>query len=38
MGCDIAQGYHVAKPMPAGQIQGWLRASGLSVGTSVPTH
>jgi diguanylate cyclase (GGDEF)-like protein len=37
MGCDIAQGYHVAKPMPADQIEGWLRASGLSVGTPVPT-
>jgi diguanylate cyclase (GGDEF)-like protein len=32
MGCDIAQGYHVARPMPPDQIEGWLRSSGSSVG------
>jgi diguanylate cyclase (GGDEF)-like protein len=37
MGCNIAQGYHVARPMPPDQIEGWLRASGLSVGTRVAT-
>lgn len=24
-GCDLAQGYHIAKPMPADQIADWLR-------------
>jgi diguanylate cyclase (GGDEF)-like protein len=25
LGCDIAQGYHVARPMPAEQMLGWLQ-------------
>ena len=37
MGCDIAQGYHVARPMPPEKIKGWLTSSGLSVGTLAPT-
>jgi diguanylate cyclase len=26
LGCDIAQGYHYARPMPPADIAGWLRA------------
>jgi EAL domain-containing protein (putative c-di-GMP-specific phosphodiesterase class I) len=37
MGCDIAQGYHVARPMPPDQIEGWLRSSGSSVGARILT-
>ncbi|WP_158544457.1 EAL domain-containing protein [Blastococcus sp. TBT05-19] len=25
-GCDVAQGYHIARPMPADQVPGWLAA------------
>ncbi len=25
LGCDIAQGYFLAKPMPSGEFQGWVR-------------
>ena len=24
LGCDIAQGYHIAKPMPIEEVSGWL--------------
>ena len=23
--CDVAQGYHIARPMPAGDLLSWLR-------------
>ncbi|HEV2249723.1 MAG TPA: EAL domain-containing protein [Candidatus Limnocylindria bacterium] len=26
LGCDVAQGYHIARPMPAGEVQGWLES------------
>lgn len=26
MGCDMAQGYHIAKPMGAGEFRGWMEA------------
>jgi EAL domain-containing protein (putative c-di-GMP-specific phosphodiesterase class I) len=28
--CDIAQGYFVAKPFPAAEMAGWLKASPYS--------
>jgi EAL domain-containing protein (putative c-di-GMP-specific phosphodiesterase class I) len=27
LACDVAQGYYVAKPMPAGEFGAWLAAS-----------
>lgn len=30
-GCDIAQGYHIARPMPAENLPGWVRQSGMVV-------
>jgi diguanylate cyclase (GGDEF)-like protein len=29
LGCDIAQGYHLARPMPGGALSGWLLAHRL---------
>jgi len=26
LGCDLAQGYHISKPLPADQLTGWLQA------------
>ncbi len=26
LGCDVAQGYHIAHPMPPADVQGWLRS------------
>jgi diguanylate cyclase (GGDEF)-like protein len=28
LGCDVVQGYHLARPMSAADLQGWLQASG----------
>ena len=28
-GCDIAQGYHYARPMPPEEVAAWLRTSGI---------
>lgn len=27
MGCDVAQGYYVCRPMPAGQLEAWFDAT-----------
>lgn len=35
MGCDAAQGYHIAKPMPAGEFVNWLEGKGKEVDVSV---
>ncbi|MDP4030294.1 MAG: EAL domain-containing response regulator [Gallionella sp.] len=42
-GCDIAQGYFIAKPMPAADLQGWIKnweervRKELPAGTNEPT-
>lgn len=32
LSCDEAQGYHISKPMPAEQLQGWLEKSSWKLG------
>ncbi|MEJ2554404.1 MAG: EAL domain-containing protein, partial [Gammaproteobacteria bacterium] len=29
LGCDAAQGYHIGRPMPAPQVDGWLKQAAL---------
>jgi diguanylate cyclase (GGDEF)-like protein len=29
MGCDVAQGYHIGRPMPAAEFEAWLATSGF---------
>jgi diguanylate cyclase (GGDEF)-like protein len=36
MGCDIAQGYHIARPMPADKFQGWIRSPGVKIAEHEP--
>lgn len=39
MGCDVAQGYHVSRPLPADELAAWLRQrSALRLLESVPTR
>ena len=35
LGCDIAQGYHFARPMPADDVVEWLRTSGRQTRVAV---
>ncbi|MBU4335517.1 MAG: EAL domain-containing protein, partial [Actinobacteria bacterium] len=35
LGCDLAQGYHIARPMPGDQLPGWLRAHDFTPGARV---
>jgi EAL domain-containing protein (putative c-di-GMP-specific phosphodiesterase class I) len=37
LGCDRAQGFHLARPMPADAVVGWARAWALTA-TSLPAH
>ena len=30
MGCGVAQGYHFARPMPLGEVAGWLADAAAS--------
>jgi diguanylate cyclase (GGDEF)-like protein len=32
LGCDVAQGYHYAKPMPADDLTAWMRTHQLNAG------
>jgi EAL domain-containing protein (putative c-di-GMP-specific phosphodiesterase class I) len=32
LGCDLAQGYHIARPMPEQGLREWIRAQILSTG------
>jgi len=34
LGCDIAQGYHVGRPLPVGEFQAWANASPWSTGSA----
>ncbi|WP_346621975.1 EAL domain-containing protein [Blastococcus montanus] len=36
-GCDIAQGYHISRPMPAGRVLDWLETRPLPAAVR-PTH
>jgi len=36
IGCDVAQGYHIAKPMPGDRFESWIRSSGLSIALPEP--
>jgi EAL domain-containing protein (putative c-di-GMP-specific phosphodiesterase class I)/FixJ family two-component response regulator len=34
LGCDVGQGYFIAKPMPAADVVGWISAWGARTGTT----
>jgi len=34
LGCDVGQGYFIAKPMPAGDVVDWISAWGARTGTT----
>ena len=34
LGCDIAQGYHFARPMPAADLEDWMRANDPAAGVA----
>ncbi len=38
LNCDLAQGYHLSRPLPADQITTWLRATIASSSTTTDRH
>ena len=38
LGCDLAQGYHLSRPLPADQITTWLRTTIASSSTTTDRH
>jgi EAL domain-containing protein (putative c-di-GMP-specific phosphodiesterase class I) len=36
LGCDIAQGYHYARPMPAADLKQWIAAQQVTVPSGMP--
>jgi EAL domain-containing protein (putative c-di-GMP-specific phosphodiesterase class I) len=40
LGCTYVQGFHIARPMPAADIEGWIlaRESGAAPGTALRAH
>jgi len=36
LGCDIAQGYHYAKPMPAADLKQWMAAQQVNASSPLP--
>jgi EAL domain-containing protein (putative c-di-GMP-specific phosphodiesterase class I) len=34
LGCDVAQGFHYARPMPPNDLADWLRAHGMTPSTA----
>jgi diguanylate cyclase (GGDEF)-like protein len=36
LGCDITQGYHVSRPLPAEQVMAWLAAHAAATGGQAP--
>ncbi|HLY81523.1 MAG TPA: EAL domain-containing protein [Acidimicrobiales bacterium] len=36
LGCDIAQGYYLSRPVPADRLVGWLEARGEKVAAAAP--
>ena len=37
LGCDVGQGYFIARPMPAADVVGWISAWGARTGTRLGT-
>jgi EAL domain-containing protein (putative c-di-GMP-specific phosphodiesterase class I) len=38
LSCDIAQGYHYARPMPPGELETWMVANGFTGGPAAPAR
>ena len=36
LGCDVAQGFHLSRPVPSGALIRWLAAGGIPVGLQQP--
>ena len=37
LGCDVVQGYHLSRPLPADQLPAWLAARAVPVPVTVPS-